>query len=335
MVCAISTCVNAQQKQEENNWKGNRPDGHAPISIMGDHYHSKGELMFSYRTMYMNMEDVKTGVNDLNSQALLVPNGGSYMVAPTSMPMNMHMLGAMYAPSDKLTLMVMVNYISMEMDHVTAMGGTFTTKSSGLGDTKISALYKISNKRKQSFHGQIGFSLPTGSINSMDVTPASGGNDVILPYPMQIGSGTVDSDLAITYLGQSQNISWGSQVKGTFRFGKNSNDYRLGNQYGLNNWFAIKASNWISLSARVQGLLVNKIQGANTALNPGMIITANTVNSGGEYVYGGLGLNFYVPKGDFKNFRFGFEFSSPIYQKVNGTQLKQKETITLGIQYSL
>ncbi|WP_215731636.1 hypothetical protein [Bizionia saleffrena] len=30
-------------------WKGSRPDGHATISIMADHTHSKGEMMFSYR----------------------------------------------------------------------------------------------------------------------------------------------------------------------------------------------------------------------------------------------------------------------------------------------
>jgi len=35
------------QENTENNWKSGRPNGHAPISIMGDHYHSKGEVMFS------------------------------------------------------------------------------------------------------------------------------------------------------------------------------------------------------------------------------------------------------------------------------------------------
>ena len=335
VVCLATSILFAQEKETNNNWKGSRPDGHAPISVMGDHYHAKGGWMFSYRYMHMNMEDIRRGSDDINAADLLIPNGGSNMVAPLNMPMNMHMLGTMYAPSDRLTLMAMFNYVSMEMDHVTATGGAFTTEASGIGDTKISALYKLVNKNQQSLHGQIGFSLPTGSIDVMDVTPASNGNEVILPYPMQIGSGTLDTDLALTYLGQTETVSWGSQLKGTIRFGENSNDYRLGNQFGLNNWFAVKASEWISFSARVQGLIVGEIDGANPALNPMMVITADTANSGGEYLFGGLGFNFYVPKGGLKNFRFGVEYSSPLYQNVNGTQLKLQETITLGVQYAL
>lgn len=41
---------------QDNQWTSSRPDGHAPISVMGDHYHKKGELMFSYRFMPMWME---------------------------------------------------------------------------------------------------------------------------------------------------------------------------------------------------------------------------------------------------------------------------------------
>lgn len=38
---------------QDNLWTANRPDGHAPIGIMGDHYHKKGEWMLSYRMMTM------------------------------------------------------------------------------------------------------------------------------------------------------------------------------------------------------------------------------------------------------------------------------------------
>ena len=33
-----------------------RADGHAPIGVMGDHLHKRGEWMLSYRFMRMNME---------------------------------------------------------------------------------------------------------------------------------------------------------------------------------------------------------------------------------------------------------------------------------------
>jgi len=337
MACTISYAQENQKNTEveSNLWTSSRPDGHAPISIMGDHTHNKGEVMFSYRYMYMNMGDLKSGSDDIAFQDALIPNGGAYMVTPTEMPMNMHMLGAMYAISDKTTLMTMINYISSEMDHLTAAGGNFTTESAGFGDIKVGALHKFFNRNKQQLHGELGLSLPTGTIENTDVTPASSPNETILPYPMQIGSGTFDGTIGLTYLGQASAVSWGSQLKGVLRFGENSNDYRLGNKYSLNNWFAVKASSWLSFSLKTEGVVIDEISGANPDLNPNMVTTADTENSGGTLLNAGLGFNTYVSKGAFKNTRFGFEITVPMYQKLNGIQLKQKEVLTFGIQYSL
>lgn len=326
----ITQLVSAQ----EDKWSGSRPDGHAPISVMGDHTHGKGEVMFSYRYMFMNMEDLNRGSENVEFSNALRPND-IYMVTPTQMPMNMHMLGAMYAPSDKVTLMVMVNYLSSEMDHITAMGGQFTTESSGFGDTKVSAMYKFFNKNKQQLHGQIGISIPTGSIDKMDVTPASSPNEVILPYPMQIGSGTWDPELALTYLKQWNTFSFGTQARTTLRIGENDNEYRLGNKYSLNNWLAIKATDWLSVSGRFELGAIDKIEGVNPALNPMMVITADTSNSGMTYANAGIGFNLYVFKGSFKNLRLGAEAALPVFQNMNGVQLRNKETITLGLQYAL
>lgn len=329
---AVISVVNAQDKtsKETSKWTGNRPDGHAPTSVMADHTHGKGEVMFSYRYMNMNMEGLKRGDSDVPFSNALE----AYMVTPTRMQMEMQMLGAMYAPSDRVTLLAMVNYISLEMDHVTRMGGEFTTESSGFGDTKVGALYKLFNRNRQSLHAKLVASLPTGSIDELDQTPASAPNEVILPYPMQIGSGTLDFEMGGTYLWQLQDVSGGSQLNLVLRTGENDNSYRLGNRYDLNNWIAYKASPWLSFSARIQGLLIAGIEGENPLLNPMMVTTADTQNSGGTFVNGGLGFNFYVPHGELKNIRFGLEWAMPLYQDVNGVQLKTQETISGGIQYS-
>ena len=266
-------------------WSAGRPDGHAPIPVMGDHMHGKGEWMFSYRYMYMNMEDLKQGSDDATFEDALAQT----MVTPTEMPMNMHMLGAMYAPSDNLTLMVMFNYLSMEMDHITRMGGTFITEASGFGDIQLSSLFRFFNKNRQTMHGQVGVSIPTGSITESDVTLASAPNEVELPYPMQVGSGTFDANLAVTYLGQAEKISWGGQLRAILRFGENDREFRYGNRQSLNGWFAYKATDWLSFSTRLEALVVGQIDGEDPNLNPMMVITADTANSGGNFLNGGLG----------------------------------------------
>jgi len=328
-----SAVLSAQETQNNTTekWSSGRPDGHAPIGVMGDHMHSKGEWMFSYRYMFMNMEDLKRGNDDASFDDALA----DYMVTPTKMPMNMHMLGAMYAPSDRITIMAMVNVLSMEMDHVTRMGGMFTTEVSGFGDVKLSGMYKILDKNRQIVHGRLGFSLPTGSVSEKDVIPASAPNAVNLPYPMQLGSGTFDTSLDLTYLFQGPVFSYGGQVSGIFRLGENEREFTYGNKYTMNHWFGFKLKDWFSLSARLERIWTSKIRGEDPNLNPVMVITADTDNSGGNVLNSGFGFNLYAPTGALKNLRLGFEFSFPLFQDLNGIQLKNKETLQLGLQYSL
>jgi hypothetical protein len=324
------------QEKENDNWSSSRPDGHAPISVMADHYHGQGGWMFSYRFMNMNMESL---LSDTDAISNTDAHDAGYMVTPLKMPMQMHMFGAMYAPSDRITLLAMANVVKNEMDLQMRMNSgmlmPFATASSGFGDIKLGMIYKFINKNKQSLHSNITFSLPTGSIAKMDVTPMSSPDEMLLPYPMQIGSGTFDTNLGLTYLGQNQLVSWGSRLNTTIRFGKNSDDYAFGNKLSLNNWFAIKAADWLSFSARLEGKFVGKIEGSNPKLTAMMVTTADTQNSGGTYVNSGFGFNLLAPKGKLKDLRLGFEYSAPLYQKPNGIQLKQKETITVGLQYAL
>jgi hypothetical protein len=325
---AILLCSNVALGQD-NQWTSGRPDGHAPISVMGDHYHKKGEFMFSYRFMPMWMEDNLKSTDDISNEDIYQ----NFMVAPQKMNMNMHMLGAMYAPSDRITLMVMGNYISNSMDLRTGMGVDFTTESGGLGDITVSSLIKIMNNNKQSLHGNVGISIPTGDIDQRDATPMM--NDAKLAYPMQLGSGTWDPSLGLTYLGQSDKLSWGAQSKYKFRLGENSENYTFGNRFDVVGWGAIKVSDYFSFSTSLSYFDTQKIDGVDADLNPMMMPLFNTANSGRSQLDVGIGTNFFVPKGSLKDLRIGAEIKIPAYQKVDGIQMKNTLMATFGIQYTI
>ena len=310
------------------NWTSSRPDGHAPISIMGDHYHKKGEIMFSYRYMPMWMDGNLSSSKNIDDENIFQ----NYMVAPQKMEMNMHMLGIMYAPLDNLTLMLMANYISNTMDLKTKMGADFSTKSDGFGDLSVSGLIKIVNKNRQSLHANIGLSIPTGNIDQRGDTPMM--DNAQLAYPMQLGSGTFDPFLGVTYLGQIKVISWGIQPKYKFRIGENSAKYSLGNRLDLTCWGAVKVSNYLSFSASLNYCIIEKIDGADVDMNPMMMPLYNTNNSGRNQLDLGVGGNFYIPSGNFKNVRVGLEIKHPLIQEVNGIQMKEKLIGVLGLQYS-
>jgi hypothetical protein len=313
---------------DPNKWSGSRPDGHAPIGVMGDHTHSKGEFMASYRYMFMEMDGNRDGTSSVSDREVLE----DFMVTPVDMTMQMHMVGAMYGVSDNLTLMAMVPYVFKEMEHLTRMGTRFTTNSEGFGDIKTSALYTVFDKDKQRVHLNLGVSFPTGSIKERDDTPA--GDDQILPYPMQIGSGTFDLLPGITYLSQSGKGSWGAQALTTLRLGKNDNGYRLGNKYQLSGWVARNWTDWLSTSLRLTGTTWGDIDGEDDRLNPMMIPTADPDLRNGTQINLGFGINLYAPEGNLKGSRLAMEFELPILRDLDGPQLETDWQFTVGLQSS-
>jgi len=324
LVFGITDYVCAQQ------WSGARPDGHAPIGVMGDHTHHAGGFMFTYKYMYMNMDGMRIGTNGVSSQRVLE----DFMVTPTDMDMQMHMFGGMWAPTDFLTLMTSIPYVKKSMNHLTRSGVRFNTESEGLGDIKITGLIKVYDGHDQRIHLNAGLSLPTGSINKKADTPA--GPNQQLPYPMQLGSGTVDLLPGITYLGQQRLFSWGAQVSGTVRLGTNDRNYTLGDRLDATAWGAWDWFDWVSTSARFDWQSWGNIDGADPALNPDMVPTADPNLQGGDRLDLLFGMNFYVPEGPIliKGQRLAVEFGFPIYQDLDGPQLETDWVLWLGWQYA-
>ena len=116
-----------------------RADGHAPIGVMGEHVHKKGGWMLSYRYMHMDMGGSRVGTKDISplTTVTTVPNRfagqgtppqpGLLRIVSLWMTMDMHMFGAMYAPTNDLTVMAMANYTEKEMRHITFAEMTGTT----------------------------------------------------------------------------------------------------------------------------------------------------------------------------------------------------------------
>ncbi len=139
-----------------------RPDTHAPIGVMGDHLMDKGEIMFSYRYMKMEMDGNRMGTDSVSTP---LPD---FMVSPLSMDMDMHMLGVMYAPTEKLTLSMMVPVLGISMDHRVNMNNVeFTTESDGIGDITFAGIYQLTKSANSNLLFNLGLSVPTGSIDEL------------------------------------------------------------------------------------------------------------------------------------------------------------------------
>jgi hypothetical protein len=305
-----------------------RADSHAPIGVMGDHTHKKGEWMASYRFMSMAMGANYSGSTKVTPAQI----HANFMISPVSMDMDMHMLGVMYAPSDKLTLMAMINSLDISMDHLVRNGVTFTTAANGIGDTMVGGLWTIHQSMSDHVHLNLGVSLPTGDIDVRDATPL--GANTLLPYPMRLGSGTFDLKPGITWNHHEDQWSFGAQAIATIRLDENNRNYTLGDRFDLSAWIAHPMGENFSVSARVSYANWGDIDGADSGLNPMMVPTARTDLRGGSEFSGLLGLNYSITSGALTGNRIALEYGKMLDRDLDGPQLGTDDFFTLGWQYA-
>lgn len=312
-------------------YDSHRVDAHAPIGVMGDHTHDTGEWMFSYRFMYMDMRQNYVGSDEVTAQSQLsAPGTGPFQIMPTDMQTRMHMMGAMYAPTDDLTLAFMLPVVDKTMYHLTAAGTTFTTATNGIGDFKLGGLVDIFERGNQKAHLNLMMSAPTGSITEEGFVPPAGAT-LRLPYPMQLGSGTWDFQPGITYLGQCGNVSWGAQLLGAVRLGDNDEGYSLGDEITGNIWGALKLSDAVSTSLRLSAKSWGDIDGRDRRIM-GPVPTADPALQRGDRIDLFYGLNFLMPDGPLHGHRFAVEAGTPLYQDLDGPRLGMNWMITAGWQ---
>ena len=323
------------------------PADHAPIGVMADHRHAAGEWMLSYRYMRMQMQGSRDSRDRLSADTIATTVANRFAgrpmqpptlrVVPLQMTMDMQMLGLMWAPNNWVTGLLMGQWISKEMEHVTYQGGTgtnqlgrFTTRAEGWGDTTVAALIGPPEALHgaQRWHFQVGLSLPTGSNEEQDQVLAPNGNQPVLrlPYPMQLGSGTYDLVGGATWSQRSGRHTLGAQYQGVVRQGKNDQGYALGDVHGASLWLARDWTASLGSGLRLNYEHRSKVDGMDPAI-VAPVQTADPDNYGGKQLWAQASVNTL-----FAGHRIAVEAGLPLWRKLNGPQLETDWSVTLGYQ---
>lgn len=321
---------------------------HAPAGVMFDHLLSNaGEFMVGYRYMYGfqggAMQHGDTGVNDrsiINAGC----NGKPCYVTPASMDMSMHMLDLMYAPTDWLTLMLMPQFMDMNMDFRPLNGAPSLSSSSltgaavihaghphntgGIGDTSAYALFKLYDLPGHHLHGALGISAPTGDVG-IKLRDSHQKNLGFIHYGMQLGSGTWDFKPSLTYTGALDQWSWGAQLNGTIRL-ENQNDsgFAFGDIFQGTAWGSYNLFDWLTASMRGVYTLQGSLRGEYNDIHAPIGPMDYAGSYGGRYWDVGFGLSATVPSGDWQGNRLSFEWLQPVQDDVNGYQLPREGALS-------
>ncbi len=328
---------------------------HAPAGVMFDHMLEKtGDMMVGYRYMYSGQNGhTLNGFNQVGDQQIVTQgcNGNPCYVTPQEMNMHMHMLDLMIAPTDWLTLMLMPQFVDMNMSMRKLDGASLVDlaqdpvtraavihadhehTTGGVGDTGMYAMFKLFDQVGHHFHATLGISAPTGDVG-IKLRDTHGVSIGFIHYGMQLGSGTWDFKPSLTYTGLWNEWSWGAQLNGTKRLeSQNSSGFAFGDIFQATAWGSYNVVDWLALSVRgvytVQGGLQGQYNDTYTKIGP-----MDYGNSyGGRFWDVGFGFNLTVPSGDLQGNRLSFEWIEPVSDDVNGYQLERSGALSATWSY--
>ena len=254
----------------------------------------------------------------------------NFTLAPTRMKTETHNFILQYAPTDDLTIQVLLPLVHRRMNFVNASGIGSNIDITDLSDIPVTFMYVLRRWNRQQIHLNMGVQFPVGVNNTLTQFDAGfpNANSPVLTYPMRTSDGTYDYLPGLTYLGQSDKWTWGAQSVGTLRVGMNAYGYRLGNQVGSTAWLSRRVTEYMGASFRVDDQIWGNIHGEDAGLSQTLTPTNVPGLQAGQRVNLLFGVNFQVPvigpfTGRYQNY-FSFESGLPVYQSLTGPQLREQ-----------
>ncbi len=321
---------------------------HGPVGLMGNNLMPKGKVMLGYRFGAMSMSGNRIGTSRISDDAIAttVPNvffgapgqPPTLRVVPQEMTMQMHMLGLMYAPTDRLTLMAMLPWVEKSMTSLTYAGpagtatlGTSKMRASGLGDIRVGGTYGLVTKGPDKVLLSMALSLPTGSITETGTMLSPMGVPMTrrMAYPMQLGSGTYDLLPAISYRTGAGRLNWGAQLRGIIRLGSNDEGYSLGDEVAVSAWASYRPGPAVSYWGRIEAARLGRIDGRDRLIS-GPMQGANPDFHGGDTITLSAGADFTMQNGPLKGHMLSADIGVPVYQDLNGPRLGTDWVLGVG-----
>ncbi len=317
-----------------------------PAGLFGIYaFPEKGQGVAGINYQHFEFEGLLQGSDSVTAETVVTttPNrffGGAgqpptLRVVPNSAKADVAFPFANFALNDQFALVALAPLIRKQTVLETFQGasgttslGTNTVTSEGLGDIKFGAIYKAFTSDMHGVVIDAVLSAPTGSITEEDnnLTPANTIVKTRLGYGMQLGSGTWDAILGVSYWGKKKDLGWGAQYLATIPLEeRNSEGWRYANKHEGTAWLSYSWKPTFVTSVRMRAETQGSIKGIDPNIyGPGL--GGDPDNYGGDKVELSLGANWMYSMGH----NISLEFSKPIYQDRNGVQADHDYSLMLS-----
>ena len=305
--------------------------GNMPLNIPGAGTPEPHEFRVKMNFSWGKMVGLRRGTSNRSTKDTL----GQYMMTQRKMDMYMSNVSVGYAFSDRFFAGIMGMYMEKDMEMIRRGGRRSSMNSQGAGDTMLMTKtllyaddYLIPTSQVSLL---LGVSIPTGSIDQDDTGQ-------ILPYSMQLGSGTFDPFIGVLYEGSSSPFWWGANASYLARAYENYKSYNLGDEYRLDLYGMYQLRHNLVGELQIKGKYVGDIEGEAQEIeqdgdghmrgNPNMAFMSNLYDPDN---YGGstVDLTTGVQWQPFRNHILNAQFSVPLFQNLHGTQMERDFTASV------
>jgi len=305
--------------------------GNMPLNIPGAGTPEPHEFRVKMNLSWGKMVGLRRGTSNRSTKDAL----GQYMMTQRKMDMYMSNVSVGYAFSDRFFAGIMGMYMEKDMEMIRRGGRRSSMNSQGAGDTMLMTKtllyaddYLIPTSQVSLL---LGVSIPTGSIDQDDTGQ-------ILPYSMQLGSGTFDPFIGVLYEGSSSPFWWGANASYLARAYENYKSYNLGDEYRLDLYGMYQLRHNLVGELQIKGKYVGDLEGEAQEIeqdgdghmngNPNMAFMSNLYDPDN---YGGstVDLTTGVQWQPFRNHILNAQFSVPLFQNLHGTQMERDFTASV------
>jgi len=294
----------------------------------------------SYTYAISDYDEYYIGSNSVSYDDVLFSPGleprtqNNYPVVPTEIKQEVHALRVAYDLTDAMTVRAQLPMVKQSTDHISIVPGydAFNISSDGVGDLVVVFDRTMSQSLNSVWKAGLGVSVPTGSIDEEGDTPRAPGNQQ-LPYTMQLGSGTWDFPIFLSFRKYEARWDWGLDASFALRTGKNDRDYRLGNKASVGGWVMWNGFSAVKPGIRLDYRWRDDIHGEDASLRvpiPGFPYPAPVTNPnafGGEQVDVTGFLR--VPFAD--KWYAEVSYARPVFLDLNGPQSSEKYHFSIEI----
>lgn len=271
------------------------------------------KLFFGYSYLRVEADGLAQGRREISQDFVL----RDFPVTLTDMTIDIHSFHARWQPTGGFSFQASLPYVWQNTEMLTP-GGPASSSTEGFGDLALRPTLHWYLRSIHTLSAGLGLSIPTGDIQR-DFT------GTILPYAAQVTSGSYELrpqvDLTGGFFGL-KNWESGIGAAATLRLDDNEDGFKFGNIYSVDAWVKNRVTDWMDLTGYVLGTYWGGIDGVSNTLPIGMAPPFDPTNYGGEMLEIGGRVRLLDPRSTDSDRHLSLRYAVPLYQDLNGIQLR-------------